>query len=226
MGASLRLIMQGRTGRFSQKDFWLVENLRYAQPYFRLEKCARIVNKLAHGKCCELLDIGCGPATLGRLLQENVHYFGIDIAIHDAAPNLREVDFAREEINFDNKDFDVVVAAGVFEYLGALQSRKFSEIRNLLRRNGKFVVTYTNFEHVNDKLVNHSIYNNIQTIDAFKASLESFFHIDRWFPSSHNLHCSEPRRKYLKNIQMPLELAIPIISRKLAVNYFFICSLR
>lgn len=213
------------TERFNPKDFWLAENLRYGKPYFRLEKCARIVNKLARGNKCDLLDVGCGPATLSTLLDENIHYFGIDIAVHNAAPNLHEFDFAREEINFDDKDFDIVVAAGVFEYLGSLQNKKFSEIRNLLKPNGKFVVTYTNFEHVNDKLVDHSIYNNIQTIDAFSANLESYFHLDRRFPSSHNWHCSEPRRQYLKKIQMPLEMAIPIISRMLAINYIFICSL-
>lgn len=219
-------MMEKISGGFNQKDFWLKENLRYSQPYFRLEKCARIVNALSRNKSCDLLDIGCGPATLARLLQENINYFGIDIAIHDPAPNLLELDFAQHEIGFGSKSFDVVVAAGVFEYLGSHENKKLSEIRRLLKKDGKFVVTYTNFNHLNDRLIDHSIYNNIQPIGFFKRDLESYFRVDRFFPSSHNWHCSEPRRTILKKIQMSLETAIPIITPMLAVNYFFVCSLK
>lgn len=218
--------MQQVTDNFNSKDFWLGENLRYAKTYFRLEKCVRIVNALAQGKTCDLLDVGCGPATLARLLQRNITYYGIDIAIHTPAPSLREFDFTQNKIAFDDKRFDIVVAAGVFEYLGNLENQKFSEIASLLNKDGKFVVTYTNFHHMNDRLIDHSIYNNIQPIQAFKRDLESYFRVERWFPSSHNWHCSEPRRKFLKKIQMPLETAIPIITPMLAVNYFFICSLK
>ncbi len=198
--------------------------MRYAEPYFRLEKCARIVNDLAQGKPCDLLDVGCGPATLGRLVRENINYFGMDIAIHRPAPFLRELDFSKNRIAFDDKLFDIVVMAGVFEYLGGLQNQKFTEVIKLLKPGGKFVVTYTNFQHLNDKRVDHTIYNNMRTIAAFKQDLEVYFQVERWFPSSHNWQCSEPRRKVLKQIQMPLEHSIPIISRLFALNYFFICS--
>lgn len=210
--------------KYLPREFWVRENLRYAAPYFRLEKCARIVNRLSHGTNCDLLDVGCGPATLEKLLQTGINYFGIDIAIHEPAPNLLELDFARDKIDFWDRKFDIIVAAGVFEYLGRVQKQKFAEIHKLLKSDGKFVLTYTNFEHVNDKLIDHSIYTNVQTIDSFRSTLELYFHIDRWFPSSHNWHCSEPRKQYLKKIQMPMEFGIPILSRKLAVNYFFICS--
>lgn len=212
------------TENFRQKDFWLDENLRYAEPYFRLEKCARIVNNLAQDNKSALLDVGCGPATLERLLHGNIQYFGIDIAIHTPAPNLCELDFARQEIKFDEKKFDIVVAAGVFEYLGDLQNAKFLEIQRLMNKGGKFVTTFTNFNHINDRRIDHSIYNNVKPIAAFKSDLESYFHIDKWFPSSHNWFCSEPRKKFLKQIQMPLETGIPVLTPLLAVNYFFICS--
>lgn len=42
-----------------KRDFWSKENLKFAQPHFRLEKAARIVNKVAQGKECDLLDVGC-----------------------------------------------------------------------------------------------------------------------------------------------------------------------
>jgi cyclopropane fatty-acyl-phospholipid synthase-like methyltransferase len=216
--------MQEISDTFNTKSFWLEENLRYAEPYFRLEKCARIVNALARGRDCDLLDVGCGPGSLARLLDDNINYYGIDIAIQHSAPNFLEVDLAQNKIGFGNRSFDIVVAAGVFEYLGTLQNQKFSEIRSILTENGFFVVTYTNFNHLKDKLIDHSIYNNVQSVTSFKKGLESHFRVERWFPSSHNWHCSEPRRKYLKRFQMPLEVSIPVFSRLLAINYFFICS--
>ena len=209
---------------FNTKGFWLEENLRYFEPYFRLEKCARIVTALSRGRNCNLLDVGCGPGSLARLLEKNINYHGIDIAIHAPAPNLLEMNLAQNQIGFGNKSFDLVVAAGVFEYMGGLQNKKFSEIRSIMNKDGFFVLTFTNFDHLNDKLIDHSIYNNIQSIKDFRRALELYFHVQKWFPSSHNWHCSEPRRQFLKKIQLPFEKSIPVFSRMLAVNYFFICS--
>lgn len=101
---------------YNDEAFWLEENLRYTKPHFRLEKCARIVNGLAKGAKCDLLDVGCGPATLGQLVAPNINYFGIDIAIQRAAPNLMALDIAHNEIKFGDKTFDIVVAGGLFEY--------------------------------------------------------------------------------------------------------------
>ena len=65
---------------YQSRDFWRQENLTYTKPHFRLEKSARLVNSLAAGKACDLLDVGCGPAALMQLLQPNIRYHGIDIA--------------------------------------------------------------------------------------------------------------------------------------------------
>src|SRR4051794_10416740 len=81
-----------------QRDFWIKENLKHAQPHYRLRKTARIVNAIADGRECDLLDLGCGPATLRRLLAEGIHYYGIDIAIQAAAPYLLEADILRRPI--------------------------------------------------------------------------------------------------------------------------------
>lgn len=211
---------------YNDEAFWLEENLRYTKPHFRLEKCARIVNGLAKGAKCDLLDVGCGPATLGQLVAPNINYFGIDIAIQRAAPNLMALDIAHNEIKFGDKTFDIVVAGGLFEYLGEVQNKKFTEIQRLMKKNGKFVLTYTNFHHVNDKRIDHTIYNNVRPLHDFKRELEAYFRVERWFPSSHNWFVSEPQRSWLKDIQMGLEREIPIVSRKLAINYFFVCSLK
>src|SRR5690349_23376592 len=97
-----------------KKDFWSKENQKYSRPHYRLEKSARIINRLARDKKCKLLDVGCGPAALSPLLRPNIQYYGIDIAIHDPAPNMIEADFLETPISFGNKHFDIVIAQGVF----------------------------------------------------------------------------------------------------------------
>ena len=65
------------------------------------------------------------------LLRSNIEYYGIDIAIHDPAPNLIEADLPNTPIRFDGKRFDIVIAQGFFEYIGTFQARKFAEIWEL-----------------------------------------------------------------------------------------------
>jgi len=218
--------MQRITKKFLDKSYWLDENARYAKPHIRLEKCARIVNRLSEGRVCDMLDVGCGPAILGTLLGPNIAYYGIDIAIHNPAPNLLEFDFAKGKIGFQNRTFDIVVAAGVFEYMGSEQKRKLDDIRSILRANGRFVATYTNFHHLNNNSEFYP-YNNILPIKDFMADLQTYFHIVNWFPASHNWDVSlGSTRKLLRTINMNLNFNIPVFSRLFAVSYFFICSPR
>ena len=100
-----------------KRDFWSRENLKYAQPHYRMRKVARVVNRLADGNACRLLDVGCGPATLRQLLDPNIAYYGVDIAIQEDSPNLVERDLLREPIDSDHAPFDLIVAQGFFEYM-------------------------------------------------------------------------------------------------------------
>jgi SAM-dependent methyltransferase len=181
------------------------------------------VNGLARGRDCELLDVGCGPATLATLLNGNVRYHGIDIAIHNPAPNLIERDFVAEPIAFENRRFDLIVAQGVFEYIGHFQAQKFGEIKSLLRRNGKFLVSYVNFDH-RRRLI-YSPYSNVQSFEDFRQRLLREFRIERYFPTSHQWHHREPQTALARAIQMRINLNVPLLSRLLAVEYFFICCL-
>jgi SAM-dependent methyltransferase len=210
--------------KYYKRDFWSEENLKFIRPHFRLQRSAWIVNKLAEGKERDLLDIGCGPGTLMKLLNNNIHYYGIDIAIHEPAPNLLEADLLKEPIRFGDKQFDIVVAQGVFEYLGEFQSVKFAEIRQLLRPEGKFIVTYTNFGHRNRQI--YWPFSNVQPITAFRESLARYFRIDRSFAVGHNWNHGMPQKRWLQAMQMHLNLNIPLISPVLANEYFFICSAR
>ena len=134
-------------GAVYKRDFWVDENTKYTRPHHRMLKVARLVNRLAAGKKCRLLDVGCGPATLGLLLDPNVEYYGIDIAIQEPSPNLTECDILQEPISSEAAPFDLIVAQGLFEYLADSQSRKFAEIADLLAPDGEFIASYVNFDH-------------------------------------------------------------------------------
>jgi SAM-dependent methyltransferase len=209
-------------GTYQKREFWIKENLNYVKPHYRLQKAARIVNRIARDGTCDLLDVGCGPATLMTLLHKNIQYYGIDIAIHKPAPNLKQADFLETKLGYDDKKFDIIVAQGVFEYAGTLQLQKFREIDDALKPNGTFIVSYVNFDH-RDKVI-YAPYNNVQSFDDFQGCLKRVFQIDKLLPTSHHWHHHEPNRCYMKAIQMPINVNIPVLSRWLAVEYFFLCS--
>ena len=189
-----------------------------------MEKAARLINRLARGQERTLLDVGCGPATLRSLLKPNIQYHGIDIAIHDPAPNLIEADFLEAPIKFDDKRFDIILAQGVFEYVGNFQSQKFAEIAQLLTKDGIFVVSYVNFDHRHKDV--YWPYSNVQPFNDFRRSLAENFKIRRFFPTAYNWNHWEPGRKILRAANMHINVNIPIIGPVLAVEYFLVCSAR
>ncbi len=208
----------------TRQDFWRKENLNFSKPHYRLEKARRIIEKAAGGRECTLLDVGCGPATLMHMLPPNVHYYGIDIAIQRPAPNLLEADIVKAPIGFNGIRFDIVHAQGIFEYVGDVQSRKFAEIAGLLKDDGVFIVSYWNFSHRNPQ--DYFAHTNIQTIAEFRDDLSRHFTVDRFFPASHNFHQHWPGHKLTQAISMHVNLNIPVISPRLAVEYFACCSAR
>ena len=214
----------GNTVRYYKKEFWTTENLNYSRPHPRMEKAARIINELARGEERTLLDVGCGPAALMRLLAPNIKYYGIDIAIHDQAPNLIEADLLENPIRFGDKTFDIVLAQGFFEYTGEYQSQKLAEISQILNPNGTFIASYINFSHRHKDV--YWPYNNVQSSDKFQESLARSFKIDRSFPTSYNWNHHAPHRKLIRSINMHLNFNIPLVGPMLAVEYFFICSPR
>lgn len=214
----------GNAARSDVRDFWSKEHPKFVEPHYRMVKAARIINKLAQSRECSLLDVGCGPGTLSRLLPTNIHYYGIDIAIHDNAPNFIEADLREEPIQFGDKRFDIVLAQGLFEYVGDTQSQKFAEIAQILNPGGKFVVSYWNFGHRDTEMFH--AFSNVQSFDEFRKDLARHFKVDRYFPASHNWRHTGPNRKITKAMNMPVNVHIPFVSPVLAVEYFFICSAR
>jgi SAM-dependent methyltransferase len=188
--------------RLYKRDFWRTENLKYARPHFRMRKVARVIRGLARGREWDLLDVGCGPATLGGLLPPNVRYHGIDIAISQPADNLVEQDILEKPIAFKGMRFDVVVAQGLFEYVGEHTAEKFGDIAGLLASDGRFVVTYQNFGHRDREIC--WPYGNVQQPAEFRSNLTRFFRIERSFPVAHNWNHSHPGRRFMQVSQARL----------------------
>ena len=211
-------------GTVYKRDFWVDENTKYTRPHHRMLKVARIVDRLANGKECRLLDVGCGPATLQSLLEPNIRYFGIDIAIQEPSPNLKECDVLQEPISFDGRPFDLVVAQGLFEYLADSQSRKFSEIADLLTPDGRFVVSYVNFDHRRPSY--YWPYSSVQSPAQFRAALSEQFVIEKQVPTSHNWNHSEPRRWLVRAPSMHVNRNIPLLTSWLGVEYIYVCRRR
>jgi len=205
-------------------DYWIKQNQKHIPAHYRLRKSANIINAMAGRKEQELLDVGCGPATLMRLLRSNIHYYGIDIAIQSPAPNLIQSDVVEEPIRFEDKSFDIVTALGVFEYVSSRQDDKLGEIAELLGERGRFVVTYTNFGHRDRRMF--EAFSNVQPLDNFRRNLAHHFVIDKCFPTSYNWHGGQPVQEWLKVANMHVKANIPIAGPKLAVEYFFICTRR
>jgi SAM-dependent methyltransferase len=207
-----------------KRDFWIKENRKHLPAHYRLQKSARIVNEIAGRRQCDLLDVGCGPATLMRLLRSNIHYCGIDMAIHDPAPNLVEADILDQPIEFAGRRFDIVTALGLFEYMGDRQEQKFGEIAQLLEEQGKFVLTYTNFGHRDKRIF--EAFSNVQPFADFQQSLAQYFTIDKYFPTAYNWRGGQPVRALLKSVNMPMRINVPVVGPRLAVEYFLVCSRR
>jgi SAM-dependent methyltransferase len=213
---------QGGAAKYRKREFWIQENQKHIPAHYRLHKLARIITRVAGGKKIDLLDVGCGPATLMKLLPDNISYYGIDIAIHNAAPNLLEADIVETPIRFGNKKFQIVVAQGLFEYLGDAQPEKFADVAGLLDGGGVFLVTFTNFGHRNAQA--YEFFNNVQSVQEFRSSLAGHFKVARSFPISHTWRGGQPTSALVKSANMHMSLSIPYVSQRLAVEYGFLCS--
>jgi SAM-dependent methyltransferase len=211
-------------GELYKKEFWREENLNYSRPHLRMEKIAAILNGIARGRECSLLDVGCGPAALRSLLTRNVRYSGVDIAIQDPGPSLMEADLIESPISFEGRRFDMVVAQGFFEYVGTHQAQKFAEIADILNPGGTFIASYVNFDHRQPEV--YWPYSNVRPMREFRTGLLRDFVIHKAYPTSYNWHHWEPSQKVIRAINMHINMHIPMIAPVLGVQYIFVCSAR
>jgi SAM-dependent methyltransferase len=212
--------------RYRTRDFGGTESLKHAAPSFRTRKVARAIRGVIAERGLlgvDLLDIGCGPGTLAGLLPGSVRYHGIDIAITSPAPNLAQLDIVTRPISFGGKAFGIVVAQGLFEYLGDARSRKLAEIAALLADGGTFVCTYQNFAH--RKKSAYWPWGDVQRPQDFRREVERHFRIERAFPTAYNWNHGHPSWAPLRLPQERCSVNIPVVGRLLAVDYCYVCSL-
>ena len=211
-------------GVLYKKNFWLTENLHYSSPHPRMVKVSRIANSLARGRNCTLLDVGCGPTTLASLLQPNIDYYGVDIAIQEPAPNLLETDLIESPIGFDGGRFDIVVAQGFFEYVGKFQDQKFAEIAGILADGGTFIVSYVNFGHWHRSM--YWPYSNVQPFAKFRAGIGEHFAVQRVVPTSYNLRHHDSQSKLAEVLRLSTDFNVPILGPLFAIQYILVCAKR
>jgi SAM-dependent methyltransferase len=212
------------TAQYYKRDYWNAESTKFSRPWYRVQKTAQLVSRLAGDRSCTLLDVGCSAAALRQVLRPGIEYYGIDIAIQEPAPWLIEADLLQTPIAFGDRTFDLVVAQGFFEYMADAQSQKFAEIAGLMNKGGKFVVTYTNFGHRRKHVF--EAFSNVQPVSDFRRDLERHFTVDRCFPASHNWKHAQPDKALVQAVNMRISANIPVVSPMLAVDYFFVCSAR
>ena len=69
-------------------------------------------------------------------------------------------------------------------------------------------------------------HSNVQPFGDFRRDLEQHFHVDRFFPASHNWIDGSPSMRFNKALNMRINRNIPVISPLLGVEYFVLCSPR
>ena len=85
-------------------------------------------------------------------------------------------------------------------------------------------MSYINFGHWKQDV--YRAYSNVQPLQDFRQSLEQNFVVGAERPASHNWHHGQPTRSLVKLANMHVNLNVPLLSPKLAVEYFFLCSPR
>jgi len=188
----------------AKTDYWAVETQKYRLPHRRLKRLAGELNRLplAAGT---VLDLGCGPGTLGQLLDRTrLTYFGVDVF---PQPN-----FAGRYGQFDleggtwsdfpfTEKFDAVVLSGVMEYLSAKRVGELLSFikEHLLKSDGIVIASYTNFEHYTRQPLNYhpawlAIWPSDQLANLFA---QVGFRVERKYPSYYfvlNRRIYSPRR--------------------------------
>lgn len=138
----------------STSAYWNVRGPEFDTVHPRLQLIGRLIGELPGVRT--MLDVGCGPAAMRRVVPPGIEYFGIDIAsdviaglddpAHFQVVNLDTVDGC-----FDDRRFDLVVCSGVFEYIND-RERFMRLLRRKAAPGGHLILSFTNHQHLKDGL--------------------------------------------------------------------------
>lgn len=174
----------------AKASYWAVETKKYETPHRRLKRLADELNRLplSAGK---VLDLGCGPGTLGRLLDRSrLAYAGVDV--------FPQPDFGGRYGQFDLENgpwsdfpfaekFDAIVLSGVMEYLSAQRLAELFRFikQNLLKPDGIILASYTNFDHyARQALTYHPAWTTVWSIKQLTEFwLSAGYQVVRKYPS-------------------------------------------
>jgi len=159
-----------------------------------------IASRITEGK---ILDIGAGSGDLKGFLPRNIEFHGVDI--YPKGTGIKKVDVNEEKLPFKSGFFDYVVAAEVLEHLSN-PGTCLKEIRRVLKKNGKLLVTVPNaynFYHLIRAFFNRysNTWEHVCIYD--KRSIISLlriydFEVEEAFPMFFRMPRSEKNCKFLE----------------------------
>jgi len=174
-----------------------------------MRKVARMVSRLAGDREYDLLDVGCGPGTLQRLMPSNVPI----TASTSQSPRLRITCLRRiswKPRSTSGIRFDFVVAQGISSTWASTSHRIRRDRRTpQARRQVRAHVPELRPQATRGLLA-------VQQCPApgqLPRDLSRFFKINRSFPLSHNWNHSQPRRPLMKASQAHINLNVPSSAR-------------
>ncbi len=189
--------------------YWKKETQKYQTPHLRLSRIVdEIRQRTPQGR---ILDIGCGPQTLGSMLGSSHDYSGVDIVgtgdAHFQAFNLETQPLS--EFPFQ-EPFDIVTCSGLFEYLSLERIEGLLHLihKQLLTPQSLFIATYTNFSHVTRRRgKSHAKWVTKITLAEMKQVFERCgFEIETTYPSYYKLRGGPLKPGFWWKLQQHLPL--------------------
>ncbi len=105
-----------------------------------------------------VLELGCGVGVLRSELRSrapHIRYFGCDISRSAVTlandPHVTWTDLNTQPLPFPGMKFDCVIGSGILEYLYDVP-RMFLDVRSVLNKNGRLIVSYFNMRHLYRRL--------------------------------------------------------------------------
>lgn len=122
-----------------EKSYFLTHNVRY-------KFIIKNVQKISSGKKLKILDIGCFPYHIGKILEDLGHeVYGIS-SYHEQIKreNIKILNIDKEKLPFDNNFFDLVLFNEVLEHLVQSPIKVLNEIYRIIKKDGFLILTTPN----------------------------------------------------------------------------------